>query len=29
MYGSNVAVDFDIMERAVATNHPHILETLY
>ena len=29
IYGSNVAVDFDIIEHAVATNHPHIFKTLY
>ncbi len=29
MYGSNVAVDFDIMVDAVATNHAHIMETFY
>ena len=29
MYGSNIAVDFDIMEHAVVKNHPHILETPY
>ncbi len=29
MYGSNVAVDFDIIEDALATNHAHIIETFY